>query len=190
MAQREKFWLGTPPGPPPEPADISKPKTIAESAVTTSRPATLLDANGHGNVHGGVIMRWIDETAAMVAVKHCRRPVVTARIDRLDFLAPAYLGHLINIHASLSYVGRTSMQVDVLVTGEDPMTGEIRKICSSDVVFVALGEDTRPTAVPPLAPANQEERERMERARIRREHLKRIEEELKKDEPAFPSPLP
>lgn len=180
MSQRERFWLGTPPGPIPEPADITKPKTIAESAVTTSRPATLLDANGHGNVHGGTIMRWLDETAAMVAVKHCRRPVVTARIDRLDFIAPAYLGHLINIHASLNYVGRTSMQVEAIVTAEDPMTGQVRKICSSDLVFVALGEDKHPTEVPPLVPANDEEHERIEHARARREHLKRIEEELAK----------
>lgn len=180
MPERERFWLGTPPGAPPEPADVSKPKTIAESAVTTSRPATLLDANGHGNVHGGTIMRWVDETAAMVAVKHCRRPVVTARIDRLDFIAPAYLGHLIIIEAALNYVGRTSMQVEVVVRGEDPMTGVVRTICSSQLVFVALGEDKRPTAVPPLVPANDEERKRIELARKHREQLKRIEEEMAK----------
>jgi acyl-CoA hydrolase len=182
MAHRERFWLGTPPGPPPEPADITRPKTIAESAVTTSRPATLLDANGHGNVHGGVIMRWIDETAAMVAVKHCRRPVVTARIDRLDFIAPAYLGHLIIIKASLNYVGRSSMQIEALVTAEDPMSGDVHKVCSSELVFVALGEDKRPAAVPPLVPANEEEHQRIERARLRRERLKRIEEEMAKGE--------
>ncbi len=178
--RRERFWLGTPPGPAPEPADVTKPKTIGESAVMTRRPATLLDANGHGNVHGGVIMRWIDETAAMVAVKHCRRPVVTARIDRLDFIAPAYLGHLIIMDASLNYVGRTSMQVEVVVKAEDPYTGQIRKICSSDVVFVALGDDKRPTPVPPLEPANDAERTIIERARAHREHLKRIEEEMAK----------
>ncbi len=184
MSQRERFWLGTPPGPTPEPADINQPRTIAESAVVTSRPATSQDANGHGNLHGGVIMRWIDETAAMAAVKHCRRPVVTARIDRLDFIAPAYLGHLISIYASLSYVGRSSMTVDVVVTDEDPMTGRVATICSSDVVFVALGEDKRPTAVPPLVAANAEEAAKMERARLRRERLKHIEQELAKVEEA------
>jgi acyl-CoA hydrolase len=65
---------------------------------------------------------------------------------------------------------------------EDPLTGEVRKICSSDLVFVALGEDKRPAAVPPLVPANAEERQKIERARQRREHLKRIEEEMAKME--------
>ncbi len=179
MSQRERFWLGTPPGPKPEPADVTKPKSLAESAVTTSRVATNQDANGHGNVHGGIITRWIDETAAMVAVKHSRRNVVTARIDRLDFLAPAYLGHLITIHASLNYVGRTSMQVVAEVTAEDPMTGQTNKICSSELVFVALGEDKKPVTIPPLAPANEEEKAIMDRARLHREYRKKIEEELK-----------
>ncbi len=178
MAERERFWLGTPPGPLPEPADINTPKTISESAVTTSRVASIQDANGHGNVHGGVITRWIDETAAMVAVKHSRRDVVTARIDRLDFIAPAYLGHLITIYASLNFVGRTSMQVQAEVTAEDPKSGRVSRICTSDLVFVALGDDKKPIPVPPLKPANQEEKDRIDRALLRREHQKRVEEQL------------
>lgn len=161
-----------------QPADVNIPKTIAESTTIMSRLMEILDSNSHGNVHGGVIMRMVDESAAVVAIKHARRPVVTARIDQLNFLAPAYIGDVVTLHCSLSYVGRTSMEVEVKVTAESPRTGEARHICSSRLVFVALDENRQPTAVPPLEPTNDEERQRIARAKARRERLRKIEEEL------------
>jgi acyl-CoA hydrolase len=140
----------------------------------------VMDANAHGNVHGGVIMRMVDEAAAVVAIRHAHKPVVTARVERFDFLAPAYVGNVVSVHCALNYVRRTSMEVGVEVTAEDLMTGEIRKIASSQLIFVALDEKRRPTPVPPLVPANAEEAAIIERARVRRMHMQQVEEQLAK----------
>jgi acyl-CoA hydrolase len=160
--------------------DLTRGRSIAYSRYTTSRIMELMDANGHGNVHGGVILRMVDESAALVAMKHGGRPVVTARIERFDFLAPAYIGNVVSVHSAMNYVGRTSMEVGVEVTAEDVLTGEVRKIASSYVTYVALDDNNRPTPVPPLAPADGEEAARIERARHRRMHMAKIDEELAK----------
>lgn len=155
-------------------------RSIAYSQSTTIRMMEVLDANGHGNVHGGVIMRMVDEAAAIVAMKHARRPVVTARIERFDFLAPAYIGNVVSVHCALNYVGRSSMEVGVEVVAEDLMTGEKRKVARSQLVFVALDENRKPVQVPPLIPANATEAQRIERTQIRRMHMKKIDEEMAK----------
>ncbi|NWJ47868.1 MAG: acyl-CoA thioesterase [Chloroflexi bacterium] len=139
----------------------------------------VLDANGHGNVHGGVIMRMVDEAAAIVAIKHSQRPVVTVRVDRFDFLAPAYIGNVLYIYSALDYVGRSSMEVRVEVNTEDLITGEVRHVASSQLIFVALDANGKPTPVPPLEPADDAELAIIERALRRRERAKKIEAELK-----------
>ena|SRR5215472_11007895 len=106
--------------------------------------------------------------------------VVTARVERFDFLAPAYIGNVVTVDCALNYVGCTSMEVGVEVTAEDLITGEVRHIASSQVIYVALDENGRSTPVPPLVPANAEEEARIVRARARREHMKKIKEELVK----------
>ena len=152
--------------------------SIAYSQTTTSRVMGLLDANLRGNIHGGVIMRMVDEAAAIVAIKHSRRQVVTARVDRFDFIAPAYVGNVVSVHCALNLVGRTSMEVGVEVVAEDLMTGEKRRIASSQVIFVALDKQGRPTQVPSLVPANAEEAARIEKARLHRLRMKKIDEGL------------
>lgn len=129
----------------------------------------VLDSNRQGNVHGGVIMRMVDEAAAIVAMKHAQRPVVTARVERFDFLKPAYLGDVVTIDCELHYVGRTSMEVGVNVTAEDPITREVRNVASSQVIYVAIDEHRCPTPVPPLAAANPDEGRIIEEARMRRQ---------------------
>jgi uncharacterized protein (TIGR00369 family) len=139
----------------------------------------LIDANSQGNVHGGVIMRMVDEAAAIVATKHSQRPyVVTARVETFNFLAPAFIGDVVTVDCEMHYVGRTSMEVGVEVTAEDVVTRETRKIASSYVIYVALDENRKPTPVPPLIPADADEAERIEHARRRRERMKQIDEEL------------
>jgi len=160
--------------------DMSKGHSIAYSRSSTTRLMDVLDANGRGNVHGGVIMRMVDEAAAIVAIKHAHHSVVTARVDRFDFLAPAYIGNVVSVNCALNYVGRTSMEVGVEVTAEDLMSGEVRHVASSEVIFVALDENRKPTPVPPLVPADAEEEARIAKARARRERMKKIEEELSK----------
>jgi acyl-CoA hydrolase len=158
--------------------DSSQSRTIAYSQSTSSRLMEVLDANAHGNVHGGVIMRMVDEAAAIVAIKHARRSVVTARVERFDFLAPAYIGNVVTINCAMDYVGRTSMEVGVEVTAEDLITGEVRHIANSQVIYVALDENGKPTPVLPLVAGNVEEQDRMDRARERRKRMKIVEEEL------------
>jgi len=137
----------------------------------------LIDANAHGNVHGGVIMRMVDEAAAIVAIKHCQRPtVVTARVERFDFLAPAFIGDVVSVHCEMHSVGRTSMDIGVEVMAEDLITGDVRHIASSYVIYVALDENRKPTPVPPLVPADDEEKAIIERARIRRKHRQKKDE--------------
>ncbi|MFL5654642.1 MAG: acyl-CoA thioesterase [Ktedonobacteraceae bacterium] len=163
--------------------DLTQGRSIAYSRSTTRRLMELIDANAHGNVHGGVIMRMVDEAAAIVAIKHSHLPtVVTARVERFDFLAPAYIGNVVAIHCEMNYVGRSSMEVGVEVMAEDLITGEIRHIASSYVIYVALDENRKPTPVPPLVPANDKEKVIIERARMRRLHKQKIDEELKQAE--------
>jgi acyl-CoA hydrolase len=140
----------------------------------------LIDANAHANVHGGVIMRLVDESAAIVAIKHSQRStVVTARVERFDFLAPAFIGDVVSVHCEMHYVGRTSMEVGVEVMAEDIITGEIRHIASSYVIYVALDESRKPTPVPPLVPSDDTEKQIIDRARIRRMQMQRLEKENK-----------
>jgi acyl-CoA hydrolase len=161
------------------PIDITQGRSIAYSRSTTRRMMELIDANGQGNVHGGVIMRMVDEAAAIVAIKHSHCPtVVTARVERFDFLAPAFIGDVVSVHCEMHYVGRTSMEIGVKVTAEDIVTGEIRNIASSYVIYVALDENRKPTPVPPLVPADAEEQAIIERARLRRLRRQKIDQEF------------
>lgn len=163
---------------PPE-VDITQGRSIAYSRSATRRLMELIDANGNGNVHGGVIMRMVDEAAAIVAIKHSQHPkVVTARVERFDFLAPAYIGDVVTVDCEMNYVGRSSMEVGVEVTAEDLITGEIRHIASSYVIYVALDEDRKSRPVPPLVPADAQEQAIIEKAKRRRERQKLLEQEL------------
>src|SRR5438132_7267609 len=163
--------------------DVTQGRSIAFSRSITRRLMEMIDANANGNLHGVVIMRMVDEAAAIVAIKHSHLPtVVTARVERFDFLAPAYIGNVVTIHCEMNYVGRTSMEVGVEVMAEDLITGEVRHIASSNVIYVALDENRKPTPVPPLVPADDEEKAIVERARIRRMHKQKIDEELKRAE--------
>ena len=83
--------------------DLSQGHSIAYSRSKTVRLMDVLDANGRGNVHGGVIMRMVDEAAAIVAIKHSHKGVVTARVERFDFLAPAYIGNVVSVNCALNY---------------------------------------------------------------------------------------
>src|ERR1700736_2651442 len=161
--------------------DLAQGRSIAYSRSTTRRMMGLQDANVQGNGHGGVIMRMVDEAAAIVALKHSQNPtVVTARVERFDFLAPAFIGDVVSVHCEMHYVGRTSMEVGVEVIAEDVISGENRHIATSYVIYVAVDENRKPIPVPPLAPADDAEQAIVERARLRRMHRQKIDEELKR----------
>jgi acyl-CoA hydrolase len=126
-------------------------------------------ANVHGTVLGGTVMHWIDLAAAVVANRHCRRPVVTAAIDEMSFLAPILVGELALIHARITLVDRSSMEIRVEVESENLLTGERRHTSTAYVTFVAIDSVTRrPTPVPPLILETEEERAEHTRAEERR----------------------
>lgn len=146
-----------------------EPKRVSDSRVILAQLMNPLDANPAGNVHGGVIMKLIDTAAGAVALRHARSNVVTASIDRIDFLKPAYIGELITLRASLNFVGRTSMEIGVRVEAENLITGEVRHTNSAHLTYVALDKDGCPKEVPRLILETEEDYRRNERAKTRRE---------------------
>ncbi|MCK6578024.1 MAG: acyl-CoA thioesterase [Anaerolineae bacterium] len=130
------------------------------------------ESNTHGNVHGGVIMKMVDEAGALAAMRHANRLVVTVAIDSMTFMEPIRLGYLVVCRAELTYVGRTSMEVRVEVTTENPLEGTPKTTNVAYLVYVALGDDARPAQVPKLVYETAEERAGAEMARQRQEYRK------------------
>jgi uncharacterized protein (TIGR00369 family) len=143
-------------------------KTVKESQITMAIQMNPEDANPAGNVHGGVIMKYIDTAAGAVAIRHARKTCVTASIDRLDFHHPVYIGDLLILKASITMAGRTSMEVGVRVEAENLLTGNVRHTASAYLTFVAFDEKGKPTEVPPLILETDEENRRNCEAQIRR----------------------
>lgn len=139
-------------------------KKVSESSVVLAQIMLPADTNPKGNVHGGTIMKLIDNAAYVVAARHTASNAVTVSIDRLDFHCPVFLGNLLTLKASMNRAGRTSMEVGVRVEAEDLMTGEVRHTSSAYLTFVALGTDGRPTPVPALIAETDEEKRRFAEA--------------------------
>lgn len=154
------------------------PKTPSETAIEMREMVMPNNTNTHGTVFGGAVMSWIDIAAAMVAARHCGRPVVTAHIDDIDFIAPIKMGYHVLIQASLNYVGKTSMIVGVKVTSENPFTGEVRTTTKAYLTFVALNDLGAPVEVPPLQPETPDEIRRFENAQKRVQMKKEIRKSL------------
>lgn len=153
-----------------------EPRPVSASRIELARGMTLLDANNLGNVHGGVIMRMIDDAAGTAAARHAGHVAVTASVDELSFLQPVHVGDLLITKASVNAVGSTSMEVGVRVEAEPAHGGERRHTTSAYLTFVALDDDLEPTAVPPLLCETEEDERREAQALIRREVRKdRIE---------------
>ena len=147
--------------------DQSKP--VSASRVTLSQLMHPEHANLLGNVHGGWIMKLVDEAGALACMRHAQRKVVTVAIDSMVFRQPIRIGDLIILNAEVSYAGRTSMEAEVHVSAENPVTGERTYTNTAYLVYVALDDEGRPTTVPPLKAENEEEKRRMEKAQERQE---------------------
>jgi acyl-CoA hydrolase len=145
-----------------------KGRPASDSAVSTVRIMMPTDANIRGNVFGGAILRYMDEIAAVAAFRHARKNVVTASIDRMDFLAPVYLGNLLILKAIVNYVGRTSMEIGVRIEAEDLVTGKVTHAGSCYLTYVALDDKGHPTQVAPLIPVTADQRRRLKEALTRR----------------------
>lgn len=148
-------------------------KKTSQNRVETAVLMGPMDANPYGNVHGGVIMRNIDEAAAIAAIRHSRRNTVTASIDRLNFLKPVFVGEVVIFKSNVNMAFRTSMEVGVRVEAENLYTGNVRHVASAYLTFVCIDEDHHPVALPPLIPECEEDERRMREAGERRsERLK------------------
>ncbi len=128
------------------------------------------DANVLGNILGGKVMHMIDIACAIAAHRHCRRPVVTASMDYLDFKHPIKVGELIIVKASVNRVFRTSMECGAKVFSENLNTGERKHTSTAYLTFVALDENRKPVEIPPVIPETEDEKRRWREAERRRQH--------------------
>jgi len=142
-------------------------RRVSESQVTLSQFMQPEHANNLGNVHGGWLMKLIDEAGGLCATRHARRPSVTVAVDSLTFLSPVHVGDVVTFTAHLTYVGHTSMEVEVHVEAENILTGQRTHTNSAFLVYVALDDNNHPVEAPPLILETDEERKRYEQARLR-----------------------
>jgi acyl-CoA hydrolase len=159
-------------------------RPAAASQVTLVEWMGIDDANAAGFVHGGTVMKLCDEAAGIAAIKHSRCRVVTAAMDRMTFLQPVHVGHLLTLKAAVNAVWRTSMEVGVRVEAENPRTGEVSHTNTAYLTMVAVDDDGQPLAVPPLATETPDEKRREREAQVRRANSLAEREQLKAERAA------
>jgi len=155
-----------------------KKKTVKNTHVIMHELILPNDTNLLGNVLGGRVMHLMDMCAAMSAYKHARTAVVTASVDRLDFLAPGKMGEIMILKSSVNYTGKSSMEVGVRIESENPKTGDIYHTSSAYLTFVSLNENGKPQRVEDIKPENDNEIRRFNEGKIRHEERK---QRLRKD---------
>lgn len=160
-------------------------KHVKDTVVTLARVMQPSDANPGGIVHGGSVMKEIDNAAGVVAIKHAGNLAVTASIDRIDFHNMIFIGEMITLKASINMAGRTSMEIGVRVDAEDLLKGTSRHVSSAYLTFVAVDKATgKPLEVPRLILESDEEKRRNQEALKRKElrmALKKFESSCKDD---------
>lgn len=144
-------------------------KTSRASRVYLSQLMQPEHANHHGNVHGGWIMKLVDEAGALACMRHAQTRVVTVAVDSLVFREPIKIGDLVTFTAEVTYTGRTSMEAEVQVTAENPITGERTHTNTAYLVYVGLDDDNHPTAIPQLVLETDEDKTRYEQAKLRQQ---------------------
>lgn len=159
-----------------------KGKRPGESAVESRYILMPDQANPYGTAFGGVIVAWMDMTAAMAAQRHAGKEVVTVGIDSINFKAPINIGDHVVLKARVNYVGTTSMEVGVQVTREDPRTGTQVVATTAYMTFVALDEDKKPSVITPIIVETEEEKQRYEDAKLRVNARKELRARMKDKE--------
>jgi uncharacterized protein (TIGR00369 family) len=142
-------------------------KPVSASRITLAQLMQPEHANNLGHVHGGWIMKLVDEAGALACMRHAQQRVVTVAVDQMTFRHPIFITDLVIITAEVSYTGRTSMEAEVQVVAENPITGERRHTNTAYLVYVALAEEGSKVQVPPLIPENEAQQRRMEEGRTR-----------------------
>src|SRR5690606_14986456 len=132
-------------------------------------------ANFSGNVHGGTLLKYLDEVAYACASRYAGAYVVTLSVDQVTFRQPIHVGELVTFYAAVNYTGRTSMEIGIKVVTEDIRGRTVRHTNSCYFTMVAVDEQGQPIPVPSLTPQNDEERNRFEAAKLRRELRQEME---------------
>ena len=143
-------------------------KSVSESETILSEVMMPLYANHYGSVHGGTILKLVDEAAFVAATKHARKNVVMASMDHIVFKHPVNIGDMLNIKARLCYVGKSSMDVEVEIEAEELKEGKTVRVGSAYLTMVALDERGRPTKVQRLILKTARERAKSRQALVRR----------------------
>lgn len=144
-------------------------KTISESATTLSEVMMPIHANHYGSVHGGTILKLVDEAAFVAATKHARKNVVVASMDYIEFKHPVNVGDLLTLKASVYHVGRSSMDVEVEIETEKIKQGKVLKVGSAYLTMVALDEKGKPVEVSRLVLKTKEEKEKNKQIKLKRQ---------------------
>jgi acyl-CoA hydrolase len=121
-----------------------------------------------GVMFGGIMMQWIDVCAGVAAMRHAAGAVLTASIDRLDFLSPVRVGEIVVLQAKVNYTARTSMEVGCRVETEDMTTGQRRYVTKAYLTFVAIDGQGKPRPISPLELVTEEDHRRHADAEYRR----------------------
>lgn len=132
-------------------------------------------ANFSGNVHGGTLLKYMDEVAYACASRYAGRYVVTLSVDQVTFREPVHVGELVTFLASVNYTGRTSMEVGIKVITENIRERSVRHSNSCFFTMVAVDENGKSIEVPPRQPESSEEHRRFEQGRQRREIRQELE---------------
>jgi uncharacterized protein (TIGR00369 family) len=143
------FWKTNPMQPQAKPVKNSQ-TTITELMIPSY-------ANFGGKIHGGILLSLMDKVAYACAAKHAGTYCVTVSVDKVEFLQPVEVGELVALHASVNYVGRSSLIVGIRVEAQNVKSGTVKHTNSSYFTMVAKGDDDKPTQVPELILENKEE---------------------------------
>ena len=147
----------------------SKSKLVNKSKIHLAQLMMPEHANPAGNVHGGTIMKIIDNAALIAASRHTHSNCVTASVDKIDFISPVYVGNLVIAYASVNYTSRTSLEIGVRIEAECLLSGVRTHVASAYLTFVALDKDDKPLEVPSLSLETEKEKRRYNESLKRRE---------------------
>jgi uncharacterized protein (TIGR00369 family) len=143
------------------------PKPIRASRISIAQMMQPEHANNLGNVHGGWIMKLVDEAGALACMRHAQRRVVTVAIDSMVFRHPIKTSDLVMLNAEVTYTGSTSMEAEVQVIAENPITGQRWQTNTAYLVYVALDDDGKPVTIPPILAETIDEERKMVEAKER-----------------------
>jgi len=150
-------------------------KPVRASQTTITELMIPSYANFGGKIHGGILLSLMDKVAYVCASKHAGAYCVTVSVDTVEFLQPVEVGELVSLHASVNYVGRSSMIVGIRVEAQNVKQGTIKHTNSSYLTMVAKGDDDKPTQVPRLILETHDDVRRF----IEATHMKQIKSKVK-----------